>query len=81
MEYSTAGVSYSLIALLGTDPSSFVNISMRNGFLDFSSDKSKYEAMIKSLANRVINVDLEMFCDTLEEVVLLTLDDYSIATT
>lgn len=41
MEYTQVGVSFPIIALLGTDPSSFINMSMRNGFLDFSSSQSK----------------------------------------
>lgn len=34
-------MSYPLIALLGTDPDSFINISMRNGFMEFSTKQNK----------------------------------------
>ncbi|KAL4437621.1 hypothetical protein ABPG74_017859 [Tetrahymena malaccensis] len=80
-QYTQVGVSYPLIALIGTDPSSFINICMRNGFLEFSSNYIKQTMIINSMECRLILQQQNSYVhQRMEDVVLLTLDDYEIHT-
>ncbi|EAR84365.2 hypothetical protein TTHERM_00703570 (macronuclear) [Tetrahymena thermophila SB210] len=80
-QYTQVGVSYPLIALIGTDPSSFINICMRNGFLEFSSNYFKQIMIINSMECRLMLHEKQGSVHSrMEEVVLLTLDEYEIHT-
>ncbi|KAL4487589.1 hypothetical protein ABPG72_017378 [Tetrahymena utriculariae] len=80
-QYTQVGVSYPLIALIGTDPSSFINICMRNGFLEFSSNYFKQIMIINSMECRLQLPEKHIpVHQRLEDVVLLTLDEYEIHT-
>ncbi|KAL4438421.1 hypothetical protein ABPG74_009460 [Tetrahymena malaccensis] len=80
LQFTKVGVSYPLIALLGTDPDTFINISMRNGFLEFSSKSDKQEAIYKSLICSLQLNQTQSLKSEKEKTTLLTFDEYEINT-
>ncbi|EAR86076.1 hypothetical protein TTHERM_00548150 (macronuclear) [Tetrahymena thermophila SB210] len=80
LQFTKIGISYSLIALLGSDPDMFINISMRNGFMEFSSKSDKQKSIYQSLiCSLLVNQAKSLKCGN-EKTTLLTFDEYEINT-